>query len=375
MRKIRPVRGEDRSIAWPSPQNYSTMEEVSVSICGTCYGMCPDREIRVRQANDLVHYFERQPGTKQSVRSTQDKVCMIKEFRRPAPGVIASRPCDLRPASVLLKTIDYLFNNIVPRSEVPWCRVYDFVFDRLRAVQQDMVIQRIGGHDAVHILERNVRFLVYAGYRLCVETRDDFDPEINHSHVQECLKRLLVLYDSDDSACHCHQSDFVALYLLYNLGSSEAVLHALSVKQKLNSSDVFKNSFLLSLAWHTGNFMRVLKLSSHLPSLHLCALHRHIDRVRCSALNVICASIGSRAQSIQVSVLSKWLVCDINEMEILCSKCGLTTITDSAISLSRTKFQEPSPMPRLTSRQIDSKLATESKSLSQLLLGLPCDVH
>jgi hypothetical protein len=231
---------------------------------------------------------------------------MIKEFRRPAPGVIASRPCDLRPASVLLKTIDYLFNNIVPRSEVPWCRVYDFVFDRLRAVQQDMVIQRIGGHDAVHILERNVRFLVYAGY---------------------------------------------------------------------SSSDVFKNSFLLSLAWHTGNFMRVLKLSSHLPSLHLCALHRHIDRVRCSALNVICASIGSRAQSIQVSVLSKWLVCDINEMEILCSKCGLTTITDSAISLSRTKFQEPSPMPRLTSRQIDSKLATESKSLSQLLLGLPCDVH
>jgi len=56
--------------------------------------------------------------------------------------------------------------SIVPRTDVPWHRVYEFVFDRLRAVRQDMVIQRIGGNSAVSILESIVRFLIYAGYRL-----------------------------------------------------------------------------------------------------------------------------------------------------------------------------------------------------------------
>jgi len=51
------------------------------------------------------------------------------------------------------------------RRDVHWHRVYEFIFDRLRAVRQDMVIQRIGGNSAICILESSVRFLIYAGYR------------------------------------------------------------------------------------------------------------------------------------------------------------------------------------------------------------------
>ena len=56
--------------------------------------------------------------------------------------------------------------SIIPRKDVPWQRVYEFVFDRLRAVRQDMIIQRIGGNEAIWILECSVRFLIYSGYRL-----------------------------------------------------------------------------------------------------------------------------------------------------------------------------------------------------------------
>jgi len=56
--------------------------------------------------------------------------------------------------------------SIVLRKDVLWHRVYEFIFDRLRAVRQDMVIQRIGGNSAICILESSVRFLIYAGYRL-----------------------------------------------------------------------------------------------------------------------------------------------------------------------------------------------------------------
>ena len=58
-----------------------------------------------------------------------------------------------------------LFCSVVDTEERPWNEVYDFIFDRLRAVRQDMVIQNLSGTDAVDILEKTVRFLVYSGYR------------------------------------------------------------------------------------------------------------------------------------------------------------------------------------------------------------------
>jgi hypothetical protein len=55
--------------------------------------------------------------------------------------------------------------SIVMRDDTDWCVVYDFVFDRLRAVRQDMVIQDVGSFDGMMILEPIVRFHGYAGYR------------------------------------------------------------------------------------------------------------------------------------------------------------------------------------------------------------------
>jgi len=46
-----------------------------------------------------------------------------------------------------------------------WCVVYDFVFDRLRAVRQDLVIQGLSSADSIMVLEPIVRFHSYAGYR------------------------------------------------------------------------------------------------------------------------------------------------------------------------------------------------------------------
>ena len=42
---------------------------------------------------------------------------------------------------------------------------YDFVFDRLRAVRQDMVIQRLVGEGAIYVYEQTLAFLVLFGYK------------------------------------------------------------------------------------------------------------------------------------------------------------------------------------------------------------------
>lgn len=80
-----------------------------------------------------------------------------------------------------------------------------------------MIIQRASGLICVDILERMVRFLIYASYRLCGEPLRLYDPCINDSHLQENLNRLLECY-ATGTGPHPNQEEFQALGLLYNLG-------------------------------------------------------------------------------------------------------------------------------------------------------------
>ena len=43
--------------------------------------------------------------------------------------------------------------------------VYEYVFDRMRAIRQDMVIQELVGRQATQVLEKIARFHIYAGFR------------------------------------------------------------------------------------------------------------------------------------------------------------------------------------------------------------------
>lgn len=80
-----------------------------------------------------------------------------------------------------------------------------------------MIVQRLSGLDCVAILERTVRFLIYASYRLCGEPLRLYDPRINDTHLQEYLSWLLDCYTTG-SGPYPNQEEFQALGLLYNLG-------------------------------------------------------------------------------------------------------------------------------------------------------------
>lgn len=55
--------------------------------------------------------------------------------------------------------------RILLRTDRQFIDVYDFIFDRLRAVRQDMVIQRINDISAIQILEAIIKFHIYAEYK------------------------------------------------------------------------------------------------------------------------------------------------------------------------------------------------------------------
>lgn len=77
--------------------------------------------------------------------------------------------------------------------------------------------------------------------RLCEEEVNNFDPVINNTHLQECLKRLLCMYDYCDevdivdgeikSYLIENRPHFEALYLVLNMGNSEAMVRALNLPE------------------------------------------------------------------------------------------------------------------------------------------------
>ena len=47
----------------------------------------------------------------------------------------------------------------------PFCFAYDFIFDRLRAVRQELVIQNYDARQSVKLIQPMIMFLSYARYR------------------------------------------------------------------------------------------------------------------------------------------------------------------------------------------------------------------
>ena len=55
--------------------------------------------------------------------------------------------------------------RVMNSTHVDWSIVYEFVFDRLRCVRQELVIQDLEPSVSVYVLERAVLFYLYSTYR------------------------------------------------------------------------------------------------------------------------------------------------------------------------------------------------------------------
>ena len=69
-------------------------------------------------------------------------------------------------------------------------------------------------------------------FRLCTEPMGRYDPKINYQHTQECLKRLIYLYSVFPDH-HDNRQEFESVYLLYNLGQSDALMHYYDLKKDI----------------------------------------------------------------------------------------------------------------------------------------------
>ncbi|XP_070536903.1 SAC3 domain-containing protein 1-like isoform X2 [Ptychodera flava] len=268
---------------------------------GKCMDMCPKNEIVDREKQRRIHPFEMVPGTRRDQRPKADPERMVKEYCRSAAGKAEPSEEELRPPNVLMKTVKYLVNRLLTREDVKWLEIYNFVFDRMRCIRQDMVLQQLSPVHCIELLEPIVRFYIYAGYRLHHEQIHSYDPHINNSHIQQCLQKLLICYDDECQKAE-NRAEFESLYLLHNLGSVEA-------------------------------------------SFHVIALPKYLRY----ALETLNAAYSSKNTKFPINILKQWLKFNSDEDAIkFVSMFGLTVV-DGMVHYSRAAYSAPMQQPNVGS--------------------------
>lgn len=345
-------------------------------IRGTCMQMCPPREIASREKQRRLHFFETLAFTSsptqcptsnsssQQERLKADSRAVVREFSRSAAGKSID-PSDLRPADVLLGTMNYLIDEIASKDSV-YSRpmIYGFVFDRIRAIRQDLVVQRITGKPVVEIFEKTCRFHILSGYKLSESPLDVFDPKINNDHTMECLKRLLCFYETEGpSAYKDTRSEFESYYLLNNLGSFEALNRAMTLPEGIKNSFLFRLALDISFTFMLKNFVRFFRLVKKLPYLACCAVHKHFNQVRSNALASVNTAYFSRNACLPVMLLVEILnFNNVQEACDFCSNFGLE-VTSTTVKLMKGSLSNTQPPRVRFSNMIDLKLTINTADM------------
>ncbi|CAL7934820.1 unnamed protein product [Xylocopa violacea] len=329
-------------------------------IQGTCLLMCPEKE-RWIEKEGLLHRFEIDDSEKRTGSPKADPTKIVKCFSRPAAGIIMTDPKQLRPAPVLLSTIEYLFTKISTRTDTDWVIVYDFIFDRLRSVRQDVAIQRIDASTNIRLLELIVRFLVYSSQRLCERSTSEFNGKINDQHLAECITRLMILYDGSEverdfamekldggtdeskktkkTSNKKDREQMEALYILLNMGNTEVLTRALRLPSDLRRSTDVQLSMRISFAWYLKNYVRVCSLIPQLSPLLICAAMTGIEKLRRVALRIMSSGYNSKVFTFPGLKLQRLLLYkDIEKLRADCESFGLG-FTDQNVSFQKANFR------------------------------------
>ena len=133
--------------------------------------MCCEREWRDREQYRELSRLEYAAGsTDRDSRPKCDPELAVKRFKRPDAGAPPPSAAELRPLPVLRHTVDFLLQLWQRRAEAAPLDRFAFISDRLRAVMQDISVQRLAS-SAAELLARIARFHALMELAFCAAGR------------------------------------------------------------------------------------------------------------------------------------------------------------------------------------------------------------
>lgn len=318
----------------------------SASIVGTCQDMCPAREREQRQRLRDLAIFERING---NVARTSPALA-VKKFCRTI-SVAELQPSDVRPQPVLWGTLQYLM-HMLDRREYSFESVHAFLFDRTRAVRQELGMQCIANSQAITMFEEIVRFHIMSERELReknIATGNDADSQLNFQQLTKSLLTLLNLYgavDAEGGSGWLHEAEFYSYYVLLNLGDRDHFkaeplsLWFRRVRSSVLQAPDFVYARKVLRCYRNDNYKGFFDLAQKATYLQGCLMELYFGQMRSLALKAINTG-GYKMNPYPVAEIASLLLMKQGDTEDLCKAHGLKTGIDKNHQLALMAKQAP----------------------------------
>jgi germinal-center associated nuclear protein len=352
--------------------------------------MCPEKERYSRETLSLMNKYE---FNNEQV----DHRLMVKEYSRSSADQDLPLPNELRPINVLIETMLYLIDEIIPQivfdnnnnnndnfSVGDW---YDFVWNRTRSIRKDIIQQRLLLNDNNTINNNNnnntniiisnndylvknglggviiicARFHIMCAHRLCEQSSNVFDFKINEENLKNCFQSLRQYYEinntttlneqqqqqSASSIPSPNEAEFRSYIILLNLNESNILCEIQRWPDYIRNSKHVKFSLKVYFAYNSKNYVRFFRLikSNDCEYLQACILHRYFYKVRSDAFKSIFTAFKDQKERtfplVRLNELLGFGDQDYQEINDYCGEFGLE------LDESNTNIIMPSILPKV----------------------------
>ncbi|KAK4425795.1 SAC3 family protein B [Sesamum alatum] len=285
----------------------------SSSIVGLCPDMCPESERAERERKGDLDQYERLDGD----RNLTSAFLAVKKYNR-----TAEREAELiRPMPVLQKTMDYLLDLLGEPYNDRFLGLYNFLWDRMRAIRMDLRMQHIFNLEAITMLEQMIRLHIIAMHELCEYTKGEgfsegFDAHLNIEQMNKTSVELFQLYDDHrkKGINVPSEREFRGYYALlkldkhpgYKVEPAELSLDLAKMTPELRQTPEVLFARDVARACRTGNFIAFFRLARKASYLQACLMHAHFSKLRTQALASLHSGLQIN-QGIPITHVAKWL--------------------------------------------------------------------
>lgn len=334
------------------PVDRSQLTRSDGKLIGRLQNMCSASEIQERIESNEIHRLECYVGTNEP-----DLSRCVKKYRRSDAGKANANPDEVRPPHVLLKTLDYLFSEILDEQMGSLISIYSFLRDRTRAIRNDLSIQGDHGDEAVQIVERICRFHLMCHHELCEEDKELFDRQQNYQQISNCLLTLNHFYAdrAAENVESSNESEFLSYQLLIFVSDT---VQGLQAAKRISLSDRFRNSPYVEFAnavfdaYHEKNYSKFFLLAKSGTYIQKCALSLCFPNFRLQILQKL--SCAYEFLSVAKFCEALGLDSDAATLSKVCKAYDLSLIgpDSTRIRLQHAKCSFETPFPVIFSREI-----------------------
>ncbi|WVZ66887.1 hypothetical protein U9M48_016047 [Paspalum notatum var. saurae] len=293
------------------------------AIVGLCPDMCPEPERAERERKGDLDRYERLDGD----RNLTTELLAVKKYNR-----TAERDADLiRPLPVLQKTMDYLLSLLDHTYDDSFLGLYNFLWDRMRAIRMDLRMQHFFNQEAISMLEQMIRLHIVAMHELCEYNKGEgfsegFDAHLNIEQMNKTSVELFQMYDDHrrKGVFFSTEKEFRGYYALlkldkhpgYKVEPAELSLDLAKMSREIRGSPEILFAREVARACRIGNFIAFFRLARKATYLQACLMHAHFAKLRRQALASLHSGLQN-GQGIPISQVVEWLAMEDEDVESL----------------------------------------------------------